>query len=189
MTKIVYMHGYGGSSHGETAVALKQLLEAEGYEFEAIDYTVEEVETSPLIIIQRVMLACKSADEVILVGSSLGGFFAHYAGDWKFCDKVLTINPSIMPYFSLKKYGIDTNAYLAFIRPMQIIATRPSVPTIVVVGDQDEVVNPYDNGRQLKYVAEVVNIEMGHRLSSKYYGLVVDLIKRLDNTVIDCTED
>lgn len=183
-TAVIYVHGFNSSSAGETAIGMQKVLEDGGYKFVPFDYSTEDLANPSLItslIIGEVIDHELDGYEVILMGCSLGGYFALWAADD--FTKCLLVNPSLFPFTSLKKYDLpeDTLDALAghWMNPVG------GEPMIVVCGNQDDTVNPNANGRALRDIAKVVNVDMGHRLDPSLYGYVKTLIDELDNTVTE----
>ncbi len=104
---IIYIHGFGGSGEGAKAKQFREYFKnrSEGFIAPSLSYVPE--------------LAIKTLEELIesyredvqLIGSSLGGFYAIYLSQ-KYSLKTVLLNPSIFPYHTLKNYiGEAPNFY------------------------------------------------------------------------------
>ena len=111
----VYLHGFNSSPQSYKAQAATKALES--LDGGRTSLWVPELPYSPKIAIKKIneriselLLSCEPKD-IVLLGSSLGGYYAtHLVETWG-CKAVL-INPSVRPYDLLDKYlGNNTNIY------------------------------------------------------------------------------
>lgn len=96
---IIYIHGFGGSGEGSKAKAFREYFKdkPEGFIAPSLSYI-------PELAIKTLEELIESYDEdVKLIGSSLGGFYAIYLSQ-KYSLKTVLLNPSIFPYHTLKNY-------------------------------------------------------------------------------------
>ncbi len=184
MTTIVYVHGFNSSSTSETATMVLNACNDAGYRVIGFDYSNDDL-LDPEGISERLhtlSIGLESIDEeVIFVGSSLGGFFANHMA----CitgNKALLINPAIRAYESMKKYNVADCVIDGLWNMSRYDHLFDNPQRIVICGNQDDVVSPMINGRTL--LAEIINVDMGHRLEPKYLDLVMESIIRLDNNLI-----
>lgn len=184
-TTIFYIHGYGSSSSGDSAELMRSAAKQYDFNYFAYDYEIDD-KTDPSYILYDIFDTRKLIrGKVIFVGSSLGGFFANHAA--RLCgDPVVLINPSMFPSVSLKKYGVYDDVLMRFDQ-MQHAHTTKKVMRIVFCGNNDTVIDPDTNGRML--VGEIINIDMGHRLESKYADLVMTKLIEIENTILDTETD
>jgi predicted esterase YcpF (UPF0227 family) len=100
---LLYIHGFGSSGKG---VKVSMLRERHGNSVLAPslslipDLAIDTLE-------QLVVCMCESGKIPVLVGSSLGGFYAAYLAE-KFDLKAVLINPSVKPYETLASH-LGTN--------------------------------------------------------------------------------
>lgn len=139
MTRIIYIHGFGSSSKSAKAQVVKSVAEAMGCEFVPIDYdaTLSPEKIGGVIAKQ---IGKRSCDE-ILVGSSLGGFWAEmFATRY---SPLMLINPCLRPSKSLGKYGIseETLKEWAFFESY-VEDDGLQGAGVLLVGMKDDVVNP-----------------------------------------------
>jgi hypothetical protein len=184
MTTIFYIHGFGSSSKGDTAMMFSAYAKQYGYKFYAYDYDFSQ--NDPEYILNDIICTRRAIrGGVIFVGSSLGGFFANRVA--KFMgDPVLLVNPTMFPSVSLKKYGVSADILRQF-RIFEYSYVSNKVVRTVVCGLNDDVVDPNTNGRMLD--GKVINIEMGHRIEESKMDFLMKEIDELDNTIIETNTD
>lgn len=101
---ILFLHGFASSGSATKATALKEFVK-DKTKFVSPDLPVE-----PFKAIELIDGLLKNADEdSIIFGSSLGGFYALYAGI-KHNTRIVLINPAVEPHIDLKSVvGLNTN--------------------------------------------------------------------------------
>ena len=122
---VVFSHGQESGPWGRKIAALAEVARAEGYEAHSVDYRgVEE----PRARVTRLVDFCKElAGDLVLVGSSLGGYVAVAAASVLHARGVFLMAPAL---------------YLDGLPELR--AGVLDCPTVVVHGWRDEVV-PYDH--------------------------------------------
>jgi predicted esterase YcpF (UPF0227 family) len=163
MIKILFFHGYGSSSVSSgTANTLRTQFGASNVIAPSYDYNNAAVARNQLSKVVAEEL--KKDPELMLVGTSLGGFWANF-----FCEKynlkTVLVNPSLDPYYSLKKYpDADFDSYKDF-----YTEDTPFKHKIIILGEKDDII-PYTTflNRLDKYYHYSIFIdkEMGHRISN-----------------------
>lgn len=100
---IIYLHGFASSSYSSKAQKFKEY-------FSKLDRFVSPNLTHiPKLAVYnaeeliKIFLA-ENKEEVILMGSSLGGYYASYLAN-KYNLKAVLINPSVYPFETLKKFS------------------------------------------------------------------------------------
>ena len=105
---IIYIHGFGGSGQGNKAKVLKGLLSV----YDGV--IAPSLPSNPALAIQTLceIIECfKKVDNVHLVGSSLGGYYALHLAD-KYKLPCVLINPATKPYETLSRaLGFAPNFY------------------------------------------------------------------------------
>jgi hypothetical protein len=91
--KIIYIHGFKSCGIGEKSKAIKNYFD--------IPTLTPDLPFSPKKAVK--FLESIITDETILIGSSLGGYYAIYLAR-KHHLKAVLINPSLKPYKTLKNY-------------------------------------------------------------------------------------
>jgi len=105
---IVYLHGFISSPRSKKAVMLGDYLRDSG-----IRYVVPEMHHRPARAIEQARGACEgvAADDLTLVGSSLGGFYATVLAERTGCRAAL-LNPAVRPHTHFERYlGPQRNMY------------------------------------------------------------------------------
>ena len=107
---IIYLHGFNSTPGSHKARTLHAYMKASG-----VDHLYEcpELPHFPLDAIRVIeaALAKHSAEEVTLLGSSLGGFYATYLAEKHKCRAVL-IQPAVSPHVGLNALlGPQENLY------------------------------------------------------------------------------
>ena len=159
MKTIVYLHGFISSPQSKKAVMLGAYL---ANCVTGVQYRVPELHHRPARAMEQVQAACAGipVDDLTLVGSSLGGFYATVVAEQLGCRAAL-LNPAVRPHTHLEPHlGPQRNLYtgeefvfgpehvaeLAALQPARI--TRPErfwlfVETGDVVCDYREAVDFY----------------------------------------------
>ena len=94
---IIYIHGFGSHGLGSKANAFRNYFKDKKEAF-----IVPSLSYIPDLAIQTLEELIESYNDVKLIGSSLGGYYALYLVE-KYRLKAVLINPSIYPYVTLKK--------------------------------------------------------------------------------------
>lgn len=106
---ILYLHGFRSSPHSYKARLIAERMQALGRNDE---YLCPRLPASPR---EAVKLACElvskyQANDVAVIGSSLGGYYATWIAERMGCRAVL-LNPAVKPPRDLEKYVGVTTAY------------------------------------------------------------------------------
>ncbi len=110
MRTIVYLHGFISSPQSKKAVMLGDYVRGCAAH---VAYLVPQLHHRPARAIEQVAAACASvpADELTLVGSSLGGFYATVMAQRLGCRAAL-LNPAVHPHAHFGRYlGPQRNLY------------------------------------------------------------------------------
>lgn len=110
MKTIVYLHGFISSPASRKAVMLGEYLRARS---PGIEYRVPALNHRPARAISQVLSNClgPNPSELVVVGSSLGGFYATVAAEKTGCRAVV-LNPAVHPQGHFAQYlGPQRNVY------------------------------------------------------------------------------
>ena len=110
MKTLVYLHGFISSPQSKKAVMLGDYLKNC---VTGVAYRVPELHHRPARAFERVEAACAGipVDDLTLVGSSLGGFYATVAAERLGCRAAL-LNPAVRPHAHFADYlGPQKNLY------------------------------------------------------------------------------
>ena len=167
--KILYVHGLGSSANSSTGEMLRELLS----EYEIITF---DVPFDPLEADKLITELGKNVD--MIIGSSLGGFYAQSADK---TPKIL-INPALNPstlfresiglgtydYHSERQDGIQTytidNDYLEKLKMLEeVYVLWADTDAVVIWGTEDNLIT--DSTREMceKLYYDSIRYEMGHR--------------------------
>lgn len=99
---ILYLHGFRSSPQSRKAQMIRDALAARGL---ADEYLCPQLPASPRQAIELAQAACRLEDpaRLVLIGSSLGGYYATWLAEHTGCRAVL-LNPAITPYDDLKAH-------------------------------------------------------------------------------------
>ena len=177
--KIYYIHGFGSSVNSITRGLLENEL---GEPVIGLTYDVKDPAGSLEKMIA--ILEQNEADESIIIGASLGGWYADQLSKRCIADYVL-YNPAMSPWTELRELtddiDITANLYKYKDFSMQYV---PNMSKTVFLATDDKVINHKYAAYTFKDSAEIVYIDGGHRLTQKNIGLVVDKIKTIKNQLL-----
>jgi len=107
---IIYIHGFNSSPASHKANQLRQRLVAMGQEHEFACPALAHWPDQAMAQLEG-QIATAEPNQVTLVGSSLGGFYATWLTEHLGCRSVL-VNPAITPHEGLRAYlGQQKNLY------------------------------------------------------------------------------
>jgi pimeloyl-ACP methyl ester carboxylesterase len=164
METIIYFHGYGSNGSSETVKKIQKLFPNDliispSYCTTNADEAIQYLDTIVKSSIEKYR-------DIVLVGSSLGGFIANYFSN-KYGIAVLLINPCLDPVVLLEKYNPKDNVNCESFKKYYLDDVF-GVPKYVVLGAKDTVI-PYTlfMDRFLERYEVFINNNMGHRVSSE----------------------
>ncbi|MGB5506529.1 MAG: YqiA/YcfP family alpha/beta fold hydrolase [Sulfurovum sp.] len=96
MSKILYLHGFSSCGEGNKSILLKAY-------FGAVSVIAPDLPPSPIDAIDTIEEILESTHIDILIGSSLGGYYATYLAE-KYHMKAILLNPSTEPWETLASY-------------------------------------------------------------------------------------
>lgn len=98
---IIYLHGLDSNPNANKACTTKQVANQYG-----IPVVVPDLNIPPTQVVQKVQALINK--DSMLIGSSLGGYFANLLSDMTGVPCIL-LNPSIRPDVSFKRFLVDKN--------------------------------------------------------------------------------
>ena len=98
--KVLYLHGFASSSQSEKAQLTTAYFQQH---FPHIDYRALDLPYEPMAALAHIKQHIGSASNVVLIGSSLGGFLATCIAEQINCRACL-INPAVAPHTVLDKH-------------------------------------------------------------------------------------
>lgn len=106
---IIYIHGFGSHGNGSKAKALRGYCKEHAIRF--IAPSLSTVPDLAIATLEELIESFQPVEEVCLVGSSLGGYYAMFLSQ-KYNLPCVLINPSIYPYITLERsLGFPSNFY------------------------------------------------------------------------------
>lgn len=146
--KIIYLHGFNSTGNTGTASYLKAKYNDS---FLAPDYDYINADNAESML-DNIVAAMVKNHAVIMVGKSLGCFWANYFAE-KYQLKCILINPGLQPHLSLSKYiGENRN----FNNGVLNVLTKEQVATYskyqkpdsellykhILLGQKDDIIDP-----------------------------------------------
>lgn len=162
MEKIAYIHGYGGSSNGESFKTLQKYL-GDKFEIVGIDYN----ETEPNI--QEIKNDLDNRGIKFVIGSSIGGFLTLNLGSEY---KKLVFNPCMKPSIELPKINVPEDLVAKYvIMEKEYFANLEGndldkASTFGFFGSKDELFGPFGYKKLFKcYYKNAANMTCGHHIT------------------------
>lgn len=156
----VYLHGFLSSGksekgqwlHNQVNVAQQQNSQPIFSKFITVTYPIKSVAESINEIEHTLIQYKNELDKVVLLGSSMGGYYAQYFAD-KYQLPYVMINPALNPVpIFLKNQGEHINpatgehvciddAYIQDIQKYNIEVLNPNLPGLLLIDMDDEVID------------------------------------------------
>jgi len=168
MRCLVYLHGFRSSPLSHKATLLAEYVS----NLNDIDIIIPELPEEPAAAIKKIHQVMKSLQgvDVLLVGSSLGGFYATSIAEHYHCPAVL-INPAVRPYELLEEYtGQNVNMHTgevfefkeAYVEQLKEIECKSitNVDSYLVLLQQGDEVLDYRQAME-NYKDSYVNVSTG----------------------------
>ena len=165
MTTVIFSHGQESGPWGTKICAMAELVKGLGCEADSIDY---QGIADPTTRVEKLVLECSDvSDDLILVGSSMGGHVATAAAE------------------TLGAIGLFVLAPAYYVEGYEnLTPPPPSVPTCIVHGWHDDII-PVENSirfaRQCSATLHLVN--GGHRLTENIDEVKGYLEQFIKNTI------
>jgi len=178
---IVYIHGFGSSGFSNKSKVLKAYFGEDAVFSPSLSYVPElAIDT----LNQMLTLLVKTED-VTLVGSSLGGYYATYFSH-KFNLKAVLVNPAVFPYNSLAEHiGLNHSyhdssdygfiqAHIDSLKAYEVKETHPQ-NFLVLLQKGDEVLD-YKEAKKKYHDSDLI-IEEGGNHSYENFESKMERIK------------
>ncbi len=181
---VLYIHGFSSNGEGSKAQSFRDY-------FKSIDepYFAPSLSNIPDLAIKTLEEIIQTYnEEIYLIGSSLGGFYATYLAD-KYGLKTVLINPSIFPYKTLNSYvGLNPNFYdnssfewkeshLEMLKKYEVTDIDEKLFTLFIQKG-DELLNFQEAVDRFKNAKVFIEDGGSHRFDNieKYYHLISKLV-------------
>jgi 5'-nucleotidase len=168
-TAIIFLAGFGGGSHSNSYNELKEQVKNCAFSLKEYDNEIPPKAFHSLEI--DIKIICEKFKHVILVGNSLGGYYANYFSE-KFNLPCVLINPSLQPQLTLGRRGVD-NKYLKLFKE----STFKNKNKYVFLGAQDDEVNPAIAVEKFTNVKAITWLQEGHKI--KDFRSIAQLVNTL----------
>ena len=182
---ILYLHGYGSSSVGEKPNRLRELCQSNRLLIPDLPLDPQEC-----MMLSEDTLRTASNDTLI-VGASLGGFFAYYLAS-KFKKDCLLINPVFQPAMEAKKLlALENNLekkkvildaanmYLSYSSNLNSLPAPKNC--FVALGEHDTIINPQDASLHFSN-ALVKTYDDDHYMLKSFEKILLDFEEYLEET-------
>jgi len=167
---IIYLHGFNSTGNSAKGQFLKDHLP----DIPVLTPTYQHDPETAIASLERLVGENLQQNQpLMLVGSSLGGFYTQYLSH-QFNLKAVLINPALMPLVTLHDYlGENTNFYTgetytltqAHLDALQALDVpdpcAEPVPTLLLLDKNDEVLDYRIAAERYRHFAEVVIFEGG----------------------------
>jgi len=170
---VLYIHGFGGSGLGVKANLFREHFKNKDVNFLApsLSYTPDLAISTLEEIIQN----CLKYEDIKLIGSSLGGFYATYLSN-KFNLKAVLINPATTPsktlleiiqnqelslnYFDLSHFEFNRN-HLNMLKKYQVPKESLKLKNLLIMLQKDDEVIDYKFTKELFNGAKMIITQGG----------------------------
>ncbi|HFS85169.1 MAG TPA: hypothetical protein ENK72_00935 [Epsilonproteobacteria bacterium] len=178
MASLLYLHGFASCGQGNKSTALKAYFGQGEVLAPDLPYAPEEA-------ISFIEMLCKSHSISLLIGSSLGGFYATVVSERTGIPAVL-LNPSVKPWQTLALYvGINRRFCddvpftfeFSYLEEMESVSVRPKNGKYLVLLQSDDEVLDFRIAAE-HYKAHRVIVEYGgnHRFEN-----ITDYLSMIEN--------
>jgi uncharacterized protein len=190
---VIFLHGFASSGNATKAELLKKYC-SENYANQKL--ISPDLPVEPNMAIETIKDILKPADkDTIIFGSSLGGYYALWAGV-NFNTNIVLVNPAVEPYIDLKNViGMNKNyktgedfefkeEYIAQLRNLTVDKGKLQKEKIVLMLAEDD--DLLDYNRTLKYFGDeygrlILEKEAGHSFTK--FGEDLDKVFKYFNTL------
>jgi len=176
-TKVYYIHGFGSTTESPTIEMLrKEFPDAVG-----LDYDHNDPELSISLMFNEIIANDYFKNNVVIIGSSLGGWYAEQLTKYIVADYIL-YNPATQPEFSLGKYGVEPIVLEKYdILSRSSNNSLPVSNRTVILCSDDLVIDPKFANIKYKDRASMIYTTGSHRMTEDNMQIIVSRIKYLQN--------
>jgi predicted esterase YcpF (UPF0227 family) len=168
MPKVLYLHGFASCGEGNKSTVLTHFFGKESV-------FVPNLPFAPLDAIAFLEALLVSSSYELLIGSSLGGFYATYLAE-KYGLKAVLLNPSTQPWLTLAPYVgwqkrfCDEQIFefkAVYLEQLKMLQTPPQNGSYLLLLQSEDEVLDYTKA-QIFYNAQRVIVEYGgnHRFEN-----------------------
>lgn len=181
MSKILYIHGFASCGKGNKSTLLKSHFGSESV-------LAPDLPPSPIDAIEMIEGILETNAIDLLVGSSLGGFYATYLAE-KYRMKAVLINPSTQPWETLAAYTgwqkrfCDDEVFEfkpVYLEQLRVLQTAPEKGRYLILLQSEDEVLDYTKAQSL-YNKQKIIVEYGgnHRFENldEYISMIEKFLK------------
>ncbi len=182
---ILYLHGYDSSSQGEKAQLLRKACSENRLLIPDLPLNPQECMRLSEDVLQT------ASNDTIIIGASLGGFYALYLAA-KFKKDCLLINPVVHPSAEAKKLlAVEEsqekkkvilnaiNVYLTFENSLK--ALNPPKNCFVALGEKDRTIDPKSSSEYFEH-AHIQFYSDGHDMLASFKSVLNNFEEFLEDT-------
>lgn len=169
--KLIYLHGFNSDANSNTVTELRKQFP----DIITLSYNYENAEIGYNDIYNLIKQTYKNDPDIILLGTSLGGFWANFFGQ-KFDLKAIIVNPVIKPSVSLLKYvgviknystGKESDFKTSNAESYKKFETKTESGYFryIVLGKNDKVLDYKDAEKYFKDKGKIIFTNDEHRIS------------------------
>ena len=166
---IVYLHGFSSGAASQKATALQKALAPTL--MIVPEYPSHRPHDSIAVLTEclRQQSTQRERQKILLVGSSLGGYYAQYlATRLDYISGVVLINPALQPQVTLEPYiGQQTNQVTGELfefsqkdflelAELEVLVNKISTPTLVLLDEGDELIDYQYAARRYSGIGRVI---------------------------------
>lgn len=177
-SSVFYIHGFGSGPDSRTGAELKMFIP------NLVCLTYDHTDPAGSLDKMVSEIRAESAgNDVIIIGSSLGGWYTNEISKRVICDVVL-YNPATAPWNSLGKYGVSSDVLKLYsaVTINSGITISKTCRRHVILSVDDEVL---DHRVALALYKDRSSVSMttgGHRSTPENIAIIVDRVSYLDNS-------
>lgn len=181
--RIIYLHGFNSNGNSTTITEIRKEIPgllSISYDYINADIAYEQIK----LLIENTL---EENPDLLIAGTSLGGFWANYFAQ-KYQLKCVLVNPAVRPSISLRKAvpasplpNFNTgelreftyenaDAYKKFEVPVD-----PGINRIIVLGKNDEVIDYRKTEEIYSGKGKIILTEEGHRIED--YAKIVTILQ------------
>jgi len=177
LSQVYFIHGYGSSI--QSSDTFKKILREIPT---AIGLTYRDDQPAESIAAMSAAIHHTAGQkDVIIVGSSLGGWYAEMISRNLVCDVIL-YNPCINPSKTLARHASIPNEVLDKYWRISFDAGSPpaSTPRNIILCVDDEIIYPGFTEDLYRDVANIIPASGGHRMTDENLRIVLDRITYIE---------
>lgn len=171
-TQVIYIHGFNSSVNSDTLKLIQQEFPS------AFGLTYDHCDPENSIKMMVKNLREYSSDNLIIIGSSLGGWYAENLTPHIIADFIL-YNPCTQPDKALSKFGISQDILLQY--KYLTSSKLKQASRNVIISIDDEIINPVIADNKYKNTADMSYTAGGHRMTQEAMNIIISKIHFLEN--------